>query len=171
MNIAKEAMMDMYLRMVRIREFENKAQSLFAEGKIPGFVHLYLGEEAVATGVCECLRDDDYITSTHRGHGHIIAKGGDLKYMMAELFGKATGYCKGKGGSMHRRRLHGLQSPPALRRRDGKAAQVLLLRYRSGFLNILRNTKACGKMQAARRFARAPRKIKLLQMSHRRVPA
>ena len=66
-----------------------------------GFVHLYLGEEAVATGVCECLRDDDYITSTHRGHGHIIAKGGDLKYMMAELFGKATGYCKGKGGSMH----------------------------------------------------------------------
>lgn len=99
MNIAKEAMMDMYLRMVRIREFENKAQSLFAEGKIPGFVHLYLGEEAVATGVCECLRDDDYITSTHRGHGHIIAKGGDLKYMMAELFGKATGYCKGKGGS------------------------------------------------------------------------
>ena len=101
MNIAKEAMMDMYLRMVRIREFENKAQSLFAEGKIPGFVHLYLGEEAVATGVCECLRDDDYITSTHRGHGHIIAKGGDLKYMMAELFGKATGYCKGKGGSMH----------------------------------------------------------------------
>ena len=101
MNIAKEAMMDMYLRMVRIREFENKAQSLFAEGKIPGFVHLYLGEEAVATGVCECLRDDDYITSTHRGHGHIIAKGGDLKYMMAELSGKATGYCKGKGGSMH----------------------------------------------------------------------
>ena len=95
MNIAKEAMMDMYLRMVRIREFENKAQSLFAEGKIPGFVHLYLGEEAVATGVCECLRDDDYITSTHRGHGHIVAKGGDLTYMMAELFGKATGYCKG----------------------------------------------------------------------------
>ena len=93
MNIAKEAMMAMYLRMVRIREFENKAQSLFAEGKIPGFVHLYLGEEAVATGVCECLRDDDYITSTHRGHGHIVAKGGDLKYMMAELFGKATGYC------------------------------------------------------------------------------
>ena len=101
MNISKEAMMDMYLRMVRIREFESKAQTLFAEGKIPGFVHLYLGEEAVATGVCECLRDDDYITSTHRGHGHIVAKGGDLKYMMAELFGKATGYCKGKGGSMH----------------------------------------------------------------------
>ena len=70
MNISKEAMMDMYLRMVRIREFESKAQTLFAEGKIPGFVHLYLGEEAVATGVCECLRDDDYITSTHRGHAY-----------------------------------------------------------------------------------------------------
>ena len=101
MKVSKEAMKDMYLRMVRIREFESKAQSLFADGKIPGFVHLYLGEEAVATGVCECLRDDDYITSTHRGHGHIVAKGGDLKFMMAELYGKATGYCKGKGGSMH----------------------------------------------------------------------
>ena len=101
MKVSKEAMKDMYLRMIRIREFESKAQSLFADGKIPGFVHLYLGEEAVATGVCACLRDDDYITSTHRGHGHIIAKGGDLKFMMAELFGKATGYCKGKGGSMH----------------------------------------------------------------------
>ena len=64
-------------------------------------MHLYLGEEAVATGVCASLNDDDYITSTHRGHGHIIAKGGDTKYMMAELYGKETGYCKGKGGSMH----------------------------------------------------------------------
>lgn len=101
MKVPKESIKDMYLRMMRIREFENKAQSLFAEGKIPGFVHLYLGEEAAATGVCECLRDDDFITSTHRGHGHIIAKGGDLKFMMAELYGKVTGYCKGKGGSMH----------------------------------------------------------------------
>lgn len=101
MKISKEVMQDMYVRMRRIREFETKAQNLFAEGKIPGFVHLYIGEEAVATGVCECLRDDDFITSTHRGHGHIVAKGGDLKFMMAELFGKATGYCKGKGGSMH----------------------------------------------------------------------
>ena len=71
MKVSKNAMKDMYLRMIRIREFESKAQSLFADGKIPGFVHLYLGEEAVATGVCACLRDDDYITSTHRGHGHI----------------------------------------------------------------------------------------------------
>lgn len=101
MKISNEMMKDMYLRMKRIREFETKAMNLFAEGAIPGFVHLYLGEEAVATGVCECLNDADFITSTHRGHGHIIAKGGDTKYMMAELFGRATGYCKGKGGSMH----------------------------------------------------------------------
>ncbi|NLX61654.1 MAG: pyruvate dehydrogenase (acetyl-transferring) E1 component subunit alpha [Tissierellia bacterium] len=91
----------MYRTMKRIREFESKAAELFAEGRIPGFVHLYIGEEAVATGVCANLKESDYITSTHRGHGHIIAKGGDLKYMFAELFGKETGYCKGKGGSMH----------------------------------------------------------------------
>jgi pyruvate dehydrogenase E1 component alpha subunit len=101
MKLKKEELQDMYLRMRKIREFETKAMGLFAEGKIPGFVHLYLGEESAATGVCFCLRDDDFITSTHRGHGHIIAKGGDLKFMMAELFGKETGYCKGKGGSMH----------------------------------------------------------------------
>lgn len=91
----------MYRTMKKIRDFETKAAELFAEGRIPGFVHLYIGEEAVATGVCANLKDSDYITSTHRGHGHIIAKGGDLKYMFAELYGKATGYCKGKGGSMH----------------------------------------------------------------------
>ncbi|MDF2611247.1 MAG: acoA 2 [Lachnospiraceae bacterium] len=101
MKLSKDVMKDMYLRMRRIREFETKAQNLFAEGRIPGFVHLYIGEEAVATGVCENLTDEDFITSTHRGHGHIVAKGGDLKFMMAELYGKATGYCKGKGGSMH----------------------------------------------------------------------
>ncbi|AOY78295.1 thiamine pyrophosphate-dependent dehydrogenase E1 component subunit alpha [Clostridium formicaceticum] len=87
--------------MLKIRKFEEKAMKLFAEGEIPGFVHLYIGEEAVATGVCANLTEADYITSTHRGHGHILAKGGDLKEMMAELYGKATGYCKGKGGSMH----------------------------------------------------------------------
>ena len=87
--------------MRRIRDFESAAARLFAEGKIYGFAHLYLGEEAIAPAVCECLRDDDYITSTHRGHGHIIAKGGDINLMMAELFGRYTGYCKGKGGSMH----------------------------------------------------------------------
>jgi acetoin:2,6-dichlorophenolindophenol oxidoreductase subunit alpha len=76
-------------------------KDLFAAGEMPGFVHLYLGQEAVAVGACTPLNDDDFITSTHRGHGHIIAKGGDVKLMMAELYGKATGYNKGKGGSMH----------------------------------------------------------------------
>ena len=101
MAASKEQMKDIYLRMRRIRNFESAASRLFAEGKIYGFAHLYLGEEAIAPAVCECLRDDDYITSTHRGHGHIIAKGGDINLMMAELFGRYTGYCKGKGGSMH----------------------------------------------------------------------
>jgi TPP-dependent pyruvate/acetoin dehydrogenase alpha subunit len=101
LDLSNEKLIEMYRTMKKIREFETKAAELFAEGSIPGFVHLYIGEEAVATGVCANLKDSDYITSTHRGHGHIIAKGGDLKYMFAELFGKATGYCKGKGGSMH----------------------------------------------------------------------
>jgi pyruvate dehydrogenase E1 component alpha subunit len=101
MNVTKETLQNMYVKMRRIREFENEASELFAGGKIPGFVHLYLGEEAIAPAVCENLTDKDYITSTHRGHGHIISKGGNLKYMMAELYGKSTGYCKGKGGSMH----------------------------------------------------------------------
>jgi pyruvate dehydrogenase E1 component alpha subunit len=101
LDLSNEKLIEMYRTMKKIREFETKAAELFAEGSIPGFVHLYIGEEAVATGVCANLKDLDYITSTHRGHGHIIAKGGDLKYMFAELFGKETGYCKGKGGSMH----------------------------------------------------------------------
>ncbi|WP_432409147.1 pyruvate dehydrogenase (acetyl-transferring) E1 component subunit alpha [Wukongibacter sp. M2B1] len=101
MTLSNEKIIDMYQAMIRIRKFETQAMNLFAQGSIPGFVHLYLGEEAVATGVCANLKEDDYITSTHRGHGHIVAKGGDLKYMMAELYGKETGYCKGKGGSMH----------------------------------------------------------------------
>ncbi len=87
--------------MLKIRKFEEKVKDLFAEGKIPGFVHLYIGEEAIATGVCANLNNDDVITSTHRGHGHCIAKGAEYNKMMAELFGKRTGYCKGKGGSMH----------------------------------------------------------------------
>jgi acetoin:2,6-dichlorophenolindophenol oxidoreductase subunit alpha len=91
----------MYQRMRLIRTFEERLHAEFAAGKIPGFVHLYAGEEAVAVGVCSHLRDSDYITSTHRGHGHCIAKGVDVNAMMAEIFGKATGACKGKGGSMH----------------------------------------------------------------------
>ncbi|MBA9088332.1 pyruvate dehydrogenase E1 component alpha subunit [Fontibacillus solani] len=101
LSIPKELVLEMYKKMQRIRKFEETAATFFSEGKIPGFVHLYIGEEAVAVGACANLRDDDFITSTHRGHGHIVAKGGNLKLMMAELFGKETGYCKGKGGSMH----------------------------------------------------------------------
>lgn len=91
----------MYQKMVEIRKFEDKVHDLFAQGSLPGFVHLYAGEEAIAVGLCAHLDDKDSITSTHRGHGHCIAKGCDLDGMMAELFGKATGLCKGKGGSMH----------------------------------------------------------------------
>ncbi len=101
MELSRDKMLEMYRQMLRIRYFESKVSQLFAEGVLPGFVHLYIGQEAVAVGVCSALDDDDYITSTHRGHGHIIAKGGKLDRAMAELFGKRTGYNKGKGGSMH----------------------------------------------------------------------
>ncbi|MEM7000272.1 MAG: thiamine pyrophosphate-dependent dehydrogenase E1 component subunit alpha [Pseudomonadota bacterium] len=87
--------------MVRIRRFEETAGKMMEDGKIPGALHLYVGEEAVASGVMAHLSDQDQITSTHRGHGHLIAKGGEFDRMFAELFGRATGYCKGKGGSMH----------------------------------------------------------------------
>jgi len=96
-----ETLLHLYEIAYKIRQFESKAYEVFALNKIPGTMHLYLGEEAVATGVCGNLTDKDYITSTHRGHGHAIAKGADVKKMMAELFGRTTGYCKGKGGSMH----------------------------------------------------------------------
>lgn len=101
MELKKEELLHLYRKMVEIRKFETKVVELFADGMIPGFVHSYIGEEAVAVGACSNLNDDDYITSTHRGHGHLIAKGGHMDKMMAELFGKETGYCKGKGGSMH----------------------------------------------------------------------
>jgi len=97
----KEKLPWIYERMRLIREFENRAADLFAEGKIAGFVHLYAGEEAIGVGVCAQLTDRDFITSTHRGHGHCISKGVDPTEMMAELYGKASGSCKGKGGSMH----------------------------------------------------------------------
>jgi len=101
MAIEKETLQWMYRNMLTIRYFEERVAELFAAGTCFGFVHPYVGEVAVATGACANLRKDDYITSTHRGHGHLISKGGDLKLMMAELFGRRTGYCKGKGGSMH----------------------------------------------------------------------
>jgi pyruvate dehydrogenase E1 component alpha subunit len=101
MNIPKEKLLELYTIMVKCRFFEERIVDLYARGQVPGLAHLYIGEEAVASGVCGALREDDYITSTHRGHGHVVAKGADLKRMMAELFGKRIGFCKGKGGSMH----------------------------------------------------------------------
>lgn len=101
LQITKEKAQWMLQKMFEIRKFEDKVHEVFATGILPGFVHLYAGEEAVAVGVCAHLDDQDMITSTHRGHGHCIAKGCDLKGMMAEIYGKATGLCKGKGGSMH----------------------------------------------------------------------
>ncbi len=101
MKFSKEELLKFYETMLKIRKFEEKVSDLFSDGHIPGFLHLYIGQEAVATGVCSNLKKDDYIASTHRGHGHCIAKGADVNKMMAELFGKETGYCKGKGGSMH----------------------------------------------------------------------
>lgn len=100
MEISKEKAEFMLERMLKIRYFEEKLKEIHRL-KIPGMVHLYIGEEAVAVGMCSPLTDRDYITSTHRGHGHVIAKGADLGGMMAELFGRKTGLCKGKGGSMH----------------------------------------------------------------------
>jgi len=91
----------LYERMMLCRLFEDKSYELFSQNMIPGTLHLYAGQEAVAVGVVEALHSDDYIESTHRGHGHCVAKGADLGLMMAELMGKKTGYCKGKGGSMH----------------------------------------------------------------------
>jgi TPP-dependent pyruvate/acetoin dehydrogenase alpha subunit len=87
--------------MVRIRAFEERVRDLFAGGRLPGFVHLSIGQEGVAAGACAALRPDDYVLSTHRGHGHMVAKGADTARMMAELYAKRTGSCKGKGGSMH----------------------------------------------------------------------
>jgi len=101
MAIEKEKLIWMFRTMTRIRRFEEQVAREFADGNIPGSVHLYIGEEAVATGAIAHLKKADYIMSTHRGHGHLIAKGGETGKMMAELFAKKTGYCLGKGGSMH----------------------------------------------------------------------
>lgn len=101
MDLPKESIVKMYRKMLEIRFFEEKVFGLYGQNLVPGTIHLYAGEEAVAVGVCNALSKDDYITSTHRGHGHCIAKGADLKRTMAEILGKKTGYCKGKGGSMH----------------------------------------------------------------------
>jgi acetoin:2,6-dichlorophenolindophenol oxidoreductase subunit alpha len=100
-ELTKDQLLDAYRVMRTIRDFEERLHTEFATGEIPGFVHLYAGEEAIAAGVMAHLRDDDFVASTHRGHGHAIAKGCDVKGMMAEIYGKSTGICHGKGGSMH----------------------------------------------------------------------
>ncbi len=101
MNLTKDKLGEIYRGMVEIRCFEEKVFELYGQNLVPGTIHLYSGEEAVAVGVCSTLGSDDYITSTHRGHGHCLAKGADMKRTMAEILGKRAGYCRGKGGSMH----------------------------------------------------------------------
>ncbi|MDX1604705.1 MAG: thiamine pyrophosphate-dependent dehydrogenase E1 component subunit alpha, partial [Candidatus Competibacterales bacterium] len=97
----KTEQLRMYRQMVAIRTFEDNANQLYLDARIPGLTHMYTGQEAVAVGICEALNQTDYITSTHRGHGHCVAKGAEFKPMFCELLGKAEGYCRGKGGSMH----------------------------------------------------------------------
>ena len=101
MDLAPETQLGLFRTMLTIRLFEQRVAREFRTGEIPGFVHMYVGEEAVAAGVCAHLTDADHITSTHRGHGHCIAKGCDLRRMMAELYGREDGLCRGRGGSMH----------------------------------------------------------------------
>ena len=101
MDVEKAKLIEMYRKLLELRKFEEKCWDLFSQNLIPGTIHLYLGQEAVAVGVCSNLNEDDYVQSTHRGHGHCLAKGARMDKMFAELMGKATGYCKGKGGSMH----------------------------------------------------------------------
>src|SRR5687767_8770013 len=99
--VRDERLIHFYRQMLTIRLFEEQVNQLYLSAKMPGLAHLYVGQEAVAVGVCEALRREDYITSTHRGHGHCLAKGASADKMFAELLGKASGYCRGKGGSMH----------------------------------------------------------------------
>src|SRR6266550_7671312 len=99
--VRDERWLRFYRQMLKIRLFEEQVNELYTRALMPGLAHLYIGEEAVAVGVCEALEPADYITSTHRGHGHCLAKGAALDRMFAELLGKEAGYCKGKGGSMH----------------------------------------------------------------------
>ncbi len=101
LGVPAETALRMYAQMLRIRAFEEQVNELYRSAKMPGLAHLYVGEEAVAVGVCEALRKDDFITSTHRGHGHCLAKGAAIDRMFSELLGKEPGYCRGKGGSMH----------------------------------------------------------------------
>ena len=100
-DVDREQWLHMYEQMIKIRLFEEQVNELYQAAKMPGLAHLYIGEEAIAVGVCEALNREDYITSTHRGHGHCLAKGASIDKMFCELLGKEPGYCHGKGGSMH----------------------------------------------------------------------
>ena len=107
MNMVEDKeLLRIYRTMLKIRMFEERVAREFRKGDMPGFVHSYIGAEAVSTGICMHLNDDDYISSTHRGHGHCIAKGCTFKDMLAELYGRETGLCKGRGGSMHLSLIH-----------------------------------------------------------------
>lgn len=101
MELSQDKLLETWRMMVLIRKFEERVSVAYAAGKIPGFIHLSIGQEAIAAGTCCVLKPDDYIYVTHRGHGQCLAKGADIRLMMAEIFGKETGYCKGRGGSMH----------------------------------------------------------------------
>src|SRR5579872_7309586 len=100
-QLSRTEVMQMFRQMTTIRMFEERVMELYRRTLIPGIAHVSIGQEAVPVGVCNALQPSDYITSTHRGHGHCLAKGAELHEMFAELFGKVTGYCRGKGGSMH----------------------------------------------------------------------
>jgi pyruvate dehydrogenase E1 component alpha subunit len=100
-KMSKRNLVDFYRKMVRIRRVEEKLMEVFTAGEIPGFIHVCIGQEAAPVAVCSLLKETDYMSTTHRGHGHILAKGADLKVFMAELFGRRNGYCRGRSGSMH----------------------------------------------------------------------
>jgi TPP-dependent pyruvate/acetoin dehydrogenase alpha subunit len=149
MTWEKDLLLDMYGGMRRIRRFEETAEELYYRGTVVGLLHLYIGEEAVATGACLALNQDDYITSTHRGHGHLLAKGGDSKRLLAELCGRVTGYCRGKGGSMHAADLSlgilgangvvgggfGIATGAALSAQKRKSGQVVVCFFGDGAAN------------------------------------
>ncbi len=113
--ISREEALDVYQQLRTIRSFEEKLDAMMKAGRMAGFLYLYVGQEAIAVGVCAHLSDRDVVSSNHRGHGHCIAKGVDLKGMMAELFGRQSGICKGKGGSMHHSRSARLSRHPSRR--------------------------------------------------------
>ena len=146
-KVDKKTALELYRTMLTIRRFEEKLFFLFSTRAMPGSMHQYNGEEAVATGVCACLTKADYITSTHRGHGHCIAKGADVNNIMAEMFAKTTGCCKGMGGSMHIAdfsvgMLGAVEVLGAYARERGAASIAARIRSRSRFSATVQATRA-----------------------------